>query len=93
MFVFKNLPTFNFENGDHQQEKALNKSKRFVINQKLFLLAKMKDLLKYTISVDQKILPFESVSALPLMAIMVSKKICMKEYRSNQKKIRCHWRE
>ena len=34
----------------------------FVINQKLFLLAKMKDLLKYTISVDQNILPFESVS-------------------------------
>ena len=54
MFSLKNWPTFNLKNGFRQQKKALNKSKRFVINQKPFLLARMKDSLKYTISVDQK---------------------------------------
>ena len=54
MFVFKNWPTFNFENGAHWQKKALNKSKRFAMNQKPIPLARMKELLKNTISVDQK---------------------------------------
>ena len=58
MFFSKNCPTFNLKNGVHQWKKALNKSKRFVINQKLFPLARMKDSLKYTISVDQKTLSF-----------------------------------
>ena len=34
MFLFKTRSTFNFNNGVHEQRKALNQSKRFVINQK-----------------------------------------------------------
>ena len=57
MLFFNNWPSVKALN-----KKALNKSKRFVINQKAFPLARMKDSLKNTISVDQKLLPFESVS-------------------------------
>ena len=52
-FFWKKRSTFNFKNGDHQQKKALNKRKRFALNQKPFPLAR-KILLKNTISVDQK---------------------------------------
>ena len=48
IFFFKYWPTFNFKNGVHWQ----NKSKRVVINQKPFPLARMKYSLKHTISVD-----------------------------------------
>ena len=54
MFFFKNWPTFDFKDGVHYQKKALNKSKRFVIKQKPFPLAKMKEALKNMTSVDQK---------------------------------------
>ena len=54
MFFLKNWPTFNFKIGVHQQKKALNKNKKFVINKKTFPLARMKDSLKKTISVDEK---------------------------------------
>ena len=72
------------------------------MNQKPIPLARMKDLLKNTISVDQKTTSIwisiwkklkKMVSTsrnkiflnivLPLMAIMVSKQIWMKEYRSH----------
>ena len=43
MFFFKNWPAYNFKNGVHWLKKALNKSKRFVINQKPFPLAIMKN--------------------------------------------------
>ena len=46
MFFFKSWPTFNFMNVVHYLKKALNKSKRFVINEKPFPLATMKDSLK-----------------------------------------------
>ena len=46
MFFLKNWPTFNFKIGVHQQKKALNKNKKFVINKKTFPLARMKDSLK-----------------------------------------------
>ena len=54
MFFFKNWPRFDFKNGVQYQKKALNKSKRLVIKQKPYPLARMKDSLKNTISVDQK---------------------------------------
>ena len=54
LFFFKNWPTLNFMNGVRQQKKALNKSKRFLVNEKPFPLARMKDQLKNTISVEQK---------------------------------------
>ena len=53
-FFFLNWPTFNFKNGVLQQKRAPNKSKRFIFCQKPFPLARMKNLLKNTISVDQK---------------------------------------
>ena len=52
--MFKNWPTFNFKNGVHLKKKALSKSERFVVNQKPFIQARMKNSLKNTISVDQK---------------------------------------
>ena len=52
MFFLKNCPTFNFKDGFHLQKEALNKSERFVINQKPFPLARMEDSLKNTISGD-----------------------------------------
>ena len=45
-FKDQHWPTFHFMNGVHQQKKALNKSKRFVTNQKFFPLARMKNQLK-----------------------------------------------
>ena len=54
MFFFKIWLAFNIKNCVHEQKKALNKMKSFVINQKPFPLARMKDSLKNTISVDQK---------------------------------------
>ena len=56
MFFFKNWTTRNFKNGVHQQEKALNKSTRFVINQKLIPTSHSEGFL------EKYLLPFESVS-------------------------------
>ena len=43
LFLLKNWFKLNFMNGVHQQKKALNKYRRFAINQKPFPIAGMKD--------------------------------------------------
>ena len=53
MLFFKNWPTFNFKNALHWLKKALKQCKTFVINQTPFPLAKIKDSLRNTISVDE----------------------------------------
>ena len=62
MFFLKNWPTFNFKIGVHQQKKALNKSKRFVINKKTFPLARMRIRWKKRFQWTKRLHPFESVS-------------------------------
>ena len=56
MFFFKCWPTFNFKNGVHQPKKTLNKVRGLQLTENPFPLARIKDSLKNTIPLDQKLL-------------------------------------